>query len=103
MCRQTYDVILTLYGDEVQRLISFNGVTIPDGISPLEYVRNGFFHVKLLDTVVTYITNAVVCFDCRFLHFLKDNIDVSSLKIAHITKFPNCPTARVNIVGLDLI
>jgi hypothetical protein len=105
MCRQTYDDILTLYGDEVQRLNSFNGVAISVGISPLEYVRNGFFHMKLMATVFESrnITNAVVCFDCGFLHFLENNIDVDSLKIAHVTKFPNCPTARVNIIGLDII
>ena len=105
MCRQTYDPIvtydiLTLYGDEVQRLNSFNGVTIPVGISPLEYARNGFYHIKLLATVFEFnITNAVVCFDCGFLHFLEDSIDVYFLKIAHLTKFPDCPIARVNIAG----
>jgi hypothetical protein len=104
MCRQTYDVILTLYCDEVQRFKSFNGVTIRDGISPHEYAQNGFFHIKLLGTVLEWTTsNAVVCFDCGFLHFLQDSIDVNSLKTTHLAKFPNCPTARVNITGLDLI
>jgi hypothetical protein len=104
MCRQVFNDILTLYGDQVQRLNSFNGITIPVGISPLEYAQNGFYHVKPLATAYEYnITNAVVCFDCGFLHFLEDSIDVDSLKITHLTEFPNCPTARVNIMGLDLI
>jgi len=104
MCRKTYDYILTLYGDEVQRLNSFNDITIPVGISPVEYARNGFYHLKRLNTAFEYsIINAVTCFDCGHLHFLQDSTDLYSLKIAHLTQFPNCPTARVNIMGLHLI
>ena len=103
MCRQTYDEILTLYGDAIQRLNSFNGVTIPVGISPREYAGNGFYHIKALATAYEYnITNAVVCFDCGYLHFIEDSSDLDSLKIAHVDNFPNCSTARVNIMGLDL-
>ena len=139
MCRQIYDDILTLYGDEGQRLNSFNDITIPVGISPLEYARNGFYHVKRLadeiqrlngfnDITIPVpisplqytldgfdqvkrlaiafkysITNAVVCFYCGFLHVLQDSIDLYSLRIAHLRKYPNCRTASVNIMGLDLI
>src|ERR1700739_2457703 len=104
MCRQTFNDILTLYGDQVQRLNSFNGITLPNGISPLEYAQNGFYHVKSLATAFEYnVTDAVVCFDCGFLHYLQDTIDVYSLKIAHSTQFPNCLTARINSMGLDLI
>ena len=104
MCRQTYNDFVTLYGDEVQRLNSFNGVTIPVGISPLEYAQNGFFHMKLMSTIFQYrnTANTVVCFNCGYLHIPGD-IDVDSLKIAHLYNFPNCPTATVNIMGLDLI
>jgi hypothetical protein len=104
MCRQTYNDILTLYGEEVQRLNSFDGIIIPDGISPLEYARNGFYHINRLAAAFEYsIRNAVLCFDCGHLHYLKDSTDLDSLKIAHLTKFPNCRTARSNIMGLDLI
>jgi hypothetical protein len=105
ICRQTYDYTLTLYGDEVQRLNSFNGVTIPVGISPLEYAQNGFFHMKLIATAFEYwnISNAVVCFDCGYLHFPEGSNEISYLKTAHLYNFPNCPTACVNIMGLDLI
>jgi hypothetical protein len=107
MCRQPNSYILTLYSEEFQRFNSFNGITIPAGISPLEYAQNGFFHVKPLATAFEYnslmYTNAVECFDCNYLRFIQDSSDVDSLKIAHITKFPNCLTARINIIGLDLI
>ena len=104
MCRQPFDDILTLFCEEVQRLNSFNGINIPVGISPLEYARNGFYHIKPLATAFEYkITNAVLCVNCGYLHYLQDSTDVDSLKIAHITNSPKCRIARINGMGLDLI
>src|SRR5256885_2811657 len=68
MCRQTYDFMETLYGDEFQRMNSFNDIAIPAGISPLEYAQNGFFHVKAWATAFQYDdVNAIVCIHCGFV------------------------------------
>ena len=68
-------------------------------------LENGFYHTKRLAITFDYdIGNSIVeCVDCGYLHVLHDNIDINSLKITHLTNSPNCPTARANAMGLDLI